>query len=402
MVNKFFIAGTLKYVLGLSITTTIGYGTLFYSFTIMSQEFEKEFLWSKTFIFGIFSLGIFLGGLLAPKIGKLLDSHGARVVMSVGSLLCALGLFFVSNIQSQLNYIFSIIFLEIVSTLVLYEAAFVAFSQLAGNKARLPITQITLIAGFASTIFWPLISFLLSFLSWREVYSILAFFHLFIALPIHFFILKKDVLIKTDMKFSNSFDDSLELEGKIRKKSLILVGTVFSLMAIPITVMQTHFLGLMSGFGIEMTSAIALGALIGPSQVGSRIIEITLSKKITPITSGIFSTFVMSLGILALYFSGYDILLATFFVVLYGAGQGLTDIIRGSIPLYLFGKDNLGKTTGGINLYRNVIVSLVPFGFAFFMETFGIRTSTLFLVFITSFAMIILIILNKKVLKDLK
>jgi hypothetical protein len=356
----------------------------------MSQEFEKEFLWSKTFIFGIFSLGIFLGGLLAPKIGKFLDNHGARVVMSVGSLLCALGLFFVSNIQSQLNYVFSIIFLEIVSTLVLYEAAFVAFSQLAGNKARLPITQITLIAGFASTIFWPLISFLLSFLSWREVYLILAFFHLFIALPIHFFILKKDVLIKTDMKFSNSFDDSLELEGKIRKKSLILVGTVFSLMAIPITVMQTHFLGLMSGFGIEMTSAIALGALIGPSQVGSRII------------SGIFSTFIMSLGILALYFSGYEILLATFFVVLYGAGQGLTDIIRGSIPLYLFGKDNLGKTIGGINLYRNIIVSLVPFGFAFFMETFGIRTSTLFLVFITSFAMIILIILNKKVLKDLK
>lgn len=402
MINKLFIAGTLKYVLGLGITTTIGYGTLFYSFTIMSQEFEKEFLWSKTFIFGIFSLGIFLGGLLAPKIGKFLDNHGARVVMSVGSLLCALGLFFVSNIQSQLNYIFSIIFLEIVSTLVLYEAAFVAFSQLAGNKARLPITQITLIAGFASTIFWPLISFLLSFLSWREVYLILAFFHLFIALPIHFFILKKDVLIKTDMKFSNSFDDSLELEGKIRKKSLILVGTVFSLMAIPITVMQTHFLGLMSGFGIEMTSAIALGALIGPSQVGSRIIEITLSKKITPIISGIFSTFIMSLGILALYFSGYEILLATFFVVLYGAGQGLTDIIRGSIPLYLFGKDNLGKTIGGINLYRNIIVSLVPFGFAFFMETFGIRTSTLFLVFITSFAMIILIILNKKVLKDLK
>jgi len=400
--NKFFIEGTIKYVLGLGVTTTIGYGTLFYSFTIMSQEFEKEFYWSKTFIFGIFSLGIFLGGLLAPKIGKLLDNHGARAIMSVGSILCALGLFLVSNVQTQWHYIISIVFLEVVSTLVLYEAAFVAFSQLAGNKARLPITQITLIAGFASTIFWPLISFLLSFLSWREVYLILASFHLFIALPIHFFILKKDAIIKTDIKFSNSFDDSLELEGKLRKKSLILVGIVFSLIAIPITVMQTHFLRLMNGFGIEMTSAIALGALIGPSQVGSRIIEITISKKITPLTSGIFSTSIMSLGILTLYFSGYDILLATFFVILYGAGQGLTDIIRGSIPLYLFGKDNLGKTIGGINLYRNIIVSLVPFGFAFLMETFGVRSSTLFLVFVTTFAMILLIILNKKVLKEVK
>ncbi len=327
---------------------------------------SKKFLWSKTFIFGIFSIGIFLGGLLAPKIGKLLDNHGAKIIMSVGSILCALGLIFVSNIQSPWHYVLSIIFLEVVSTLILYEAAFVAFSQLAGNRARLPITQITLIAGFASTIFWPLISFLLTLLTWREVYLILAFFHLFIALPIHFFILKKDALIKTDVSILNSFDDSLELEGKLRKKSLIMVGIVFSLIAIPITVMQTHFLGLMSGFGIQMATSI------------------------------------MTLGISALYFSGYDILLGTFFVILYGAGQGLTDIIRGAIPLYLFGKDSYGKTTGGINLYRNVVVSIVPFGFAFLMESFGVRISTLFLIFITTLAMVLLIILNKNVLKVAK
>ena len=395
--DKFFVKGTVKSVLGLGVTTTIGYGTLYYSITIMSEELAREFLWSKSFIFGILSLGILLGGFLAPIVGKFLDKHGAREIMSVGSILCAFGLFSLSTIETKTDYILAILFLETVSVLVLYEAAFVAFSQLAGVKARLPIIQITLMAGFASTIFWPLISYLLTITSWREVYQILALFHIFLALPIHYFVLKPNLKVDNKDLEEETFTDCICLEGKSRKRSLILLAIAFSLIAIPVTAMQTQFLAIFKGFGIEMATAVALGAIIGPSQVVARVVDMVFSKKSTPMVTAVVSTSIMALGLVVLLFSGYDYMFALLFVVLYGAGQGLTDIVRGTLPLYLYGKDGYGKTTGGLNLFRLIVTAMVPFGFAYILETFGAKNSVLFLIIVTTIAVILLRVIQKDI-----
>ena len=391
--QKIFVKGTAKSVIGLGTTMTIGYGTLYYSFAIMSEEFAKEFLWTKSFIFGILSLGILLGGLIAPQIGKLLDKYGARGIMSFGSVLSAIGLYNLSMIDSKLEYIIAILFLQLVSVFVLYESAFIAFAQIAGNKARLPIIQVTLIAGFASTIFWPLISYLLTMISWREVYQILYLLNILIALPIHFFILKPNLIVKHEQD-DEEIEEFIYLENLHKRNTFILLSIAFSLIAIPITVMQTQFLTLFKSFGIEISLAITLGALIGPSQVGIRVFEILFSKYITPIHSAIFSTFLMSLGLFALLFSGYSFTIAIVFVLLYGAGQGLSDIIRGTLPLYLFGKDGYGKTTGKLNFFRLIMTSTVPFSFAFMLENYGGTFSTIFLLVVTIIATILLTYVN--------
>lgn len=365
----------------------------------MSTEFHNEFGWSKSFLFGIFSLGILLGGLLAPTVGKLLDHHGARVVMTIGSLLCFLGLFGISLIENEWQYIIAILFLEIVSTLVLYESAFVAFSQLAGNNARTPITQITLIAGFASTIFWPLISYLLSIMDWRDVYITLGLFHILIAMPIHYFVLKPNLLIDNDIKEKSlaSLPNTLNLQGKDRIETKWYLIFVFSLIAIPVTVMQTHFMGLLAEFGFEMATAVLLGTILGPAQVVARIFEIAFAKKITPLQSGFYAILVLSVGLIALLFSGYSYSFAIAFVVFYGAGQGLVAIIRGSIPLYLFGKKGYGKINGNINLYRNTVVATIPFGFAVVLDIFGAYIGVLMLVVVSILSLILLAILINKI-----
>ncbi len=395
--KRIFIQNTAKSVLGLGVTTTIGYGTLYYSISIMSEEFVKEFEWSKSFIFGVLSVGILLGGLLAPIMGSFLDKHGARNLMSLGSILCALGLFFVSLVQTKLHFIFAILFLEMVSVLVLYEAAFVAFSQLAGNKARLPIIQITFMAGFASTIFWPLITYLLTRISWQEVYLVLALFHILLALPIHYFVLKPNLLVNNKDLKEESLEDSIYLEGKLKRNSLLLLAIAFSLIAIPITALQTQFLALFKTFGIEAATAVALGAMIGPVQVVARVTDMLFSKKTTPMITALFSTLIMALGLTALLFSGYDYIIALLFVLLYGAGQGLSDIVRGTLPLYLFGKDGYGKTTGGLNLFRLIITSMVPFGFAYLLENFGGVLSSVFLVTVTFIAVVLLAVINYQI-----
>lgn len=397
IIDNIFIKGTAKSVIGLGITTTIGYGTLYYSISIMSEEIASYFTWSKSFIFGILSLGILLGGLLAPIVGKILDKHGARWIMSFGSVFCALGLVLLAYVQTKYQFIFAILFLEMVSVLVLYEAAFVAFSQLAGVRARLPIVQITLMAGFASTIFWPLITYLLTIFTWREVYQVLALFHLFIALPIHFFVLKPNLLLNNTHFEDKNFTDCICLEGKQKKKSLIILAIAFSLLAIPISAMQTQFLAIFKGFGMEAATAVALGALIGPSQVVARVMELSLSKKITPLFTAISSIFLMLLGLFALILSGYDYLIALLFVLLYGAGQGLSDIVRGTLPLYLFGKDGYGQTIGKLNLFRLIVTSMVPFGFALILENFGVRTATIGLICVTFVAVVLLISIKNDV-----
>lgn len=394
--NKLFISGTIKSVLGLGITTTIGYGTLFYSFTIMSVALENHLGWSKSFLFGVFSFGLLLGGLITPYIGKKLDQYGARTIMSIGSLLSFIGLIFLSQVETKLEFILAIIFIEIVSTFVLYEAAFVAFSQIAKQKARLPMTQITLIAGFASTIFWPLINFLLDFYSWKEVYVILSLFHLFIAFPLHLFTLPNKKLSNKQIQNEDNSQYS-RFEGKKNtKKSMILIGIALCLIAIPIASIQTHLIGIFGSFGIEATIAVSLGAFIGPSQVAARIFEMTFARKITPVTSSIISTGLLLVSTITLLFCGYNIIIATLFVILFGAGQGLNYIARGSLPLYILGSDNFGKNSGYLNLYIKVVTAMAPFTFALSLENLGNETSVIILLVLSIISIIALYFIPKE------
>lgn len=377
-IKNFFIEGTVKSVIGLGITTTIGYGTLFYSFTIISLELENYFGWSKSFLFGVFSLGLLLGGLITPYIGKKLDHHGARAIMSIGSILAFVGLIFLSLVTTKLEYILAIIFLELVGTFVLYEAAFVAFSQIAKEKARLPMAQITFIAGFASTIFWPFISYLLEYFSWQEVYVILAFFHLLIAFPLHLFTIPKTTLIEQTTKEQQQSYEGFE-EKKKRKKSILLVGVALCSIAIPIAVVQTHLIGLLGSFGVEATVAVILGMFIGPSQVGARVLEMLLAKKISPVSSAIISSSLLLFSMIALLLAGYSFALAVLFAIFYGAGQGLNYIARGGLPLYILGVNNYGKNSGYLTLFIKVVTAIAPFGFALSMDSFGNIVSVIIL-----------------------
>lgn len=393
-IDKYFVKDTIKQVLGLGITMTIGYGTLFYSFTIMSLEFEKSFGWSKSFIYGVFSLGLLLGAILAPYVGKKLDKYGARTIMATGSLLVGVGLFFAAFIDSKLDYIFTILYLEIAATLVLYEAAFVAFSQIAKEKARLPMAQITLISGFASTIFWPLIYWLLSFLSWNEVYIVLSLFNILISLPIHLYVLNNKAILAN----SNSTDEVCQINNLDSNKHIVLILLIvaFSFIAIPITVIQTHFISILTLLKIEHVVAISLGLLVGPFQVGARVVEMYFSKHITALHTGLISSLFIFTGLLMGFLVANHLSFAVLFVIFYSIGQGLNYISRGALPLYIFGYTGYGQLTGKINLFVKVATAMAPLLFAYLIEKFGIDTGIFILVILSFISTISLISLKKR------
>ena len=148
-------------VIGLGITQIVGYGTLYYAFAVLEPQISHEFGWSSSWSFGCLSLALLLGGLTGPWAGRLIDRRGARLVMALGSVASAIALVLLAASQNLVTFALALIIVEVTSVLVLYDAAFAALSQAAGSKAaRRAITQMTLLGGFASTVFWPITLYL--------------------------------------------------------------------------------------------------------------------------------------------------------------------------------------------------------------------------------------------------
>lgn len=371
MLNRIFVPGTAGAVAGLAVTMTVGYGTLFYSFSIMSGEFVEAFGWSRSFVFAVFSAGLLASGLIAPSAGNLLDRVGARVPMGIGSLLAGATLIAIGSTVGPISFIAASLALMLVSAFVLYEAAFVAMTQVAGARARLGITQITLVAGFAQTIFWPLIVWMLGFLDWREVYFVLAAMQFAICAPIHWLVLPRSAAAVHGARDDESDVSETAPRGHVPPGTMVLLGICFCGGAMAITATQLHLPGILDGLGYDAAAAAFVGALVGPFQVGARLVEMIFGARRTPLATGIVSTSLLTVGLVFLLFAGLSSKAAIAFAVCYGAGQGLTYIVRGAIPLHLFGPVGYGRITGKLNSVRLILSATAPFGFAFVAEGWG-------------------------------
>lgn len=373
--------GNWPLVLGLGATCTIGYGTILYSFSLLSIEIGKAFSWSSQFIFGIYSLGILLSGLIAEKIGKRLDQSGARWPMCLGSLIVAACLFGLAGMTSKTEYVVFMLLLEGVSILVLYESAFVALTQEAGKGARRSISQVTLIAGFASTVFWPLVAKLLQYLDWRAVYVLMGLLHLIVCLPVHFWVLRPNPKRMADKR---AVSGALSHRVGIQNRRIeLFIGTAFGLAAFCIVGVQVHLFGLFSRLGVSEQLAILAGTLIGPFQVISRATDMLLSSYVNAPQMANISLVSMAIGLLfgisIDFISPYSALLFTIF---FGIGQGLTNIVRGALPLHYFGELNYGSTTGRMNRLRLVLTAVSPVCIAFLLETLGAMNLLIFMCFL--------------------
>lgn len=158
----------------LGITQIIGYGTLYYSFSILAPNVAGDLQVPVEWIYGCISLALLAGGLVSPWAGGLADRVGAGKVMSIGSIGAAAALATCGLAGSAMAFLAGVILVELASAFVLYSTAFAFLAQTTGSRAQRSITYLTLIAGFASTIFWPLTTWLLQATDWHQVYFLFA------------------------------------------------------------------------------------------------------------------------------------------------------------------------------------------------------------------------------------
>ncbi len=346
--------------IGLGVTMTIGYGTLYYSFSVLAPEIAREFGWSRSFVFGVFSFGLLAGAVAAPVLGRLVDGFGARLVLCFGSVAAAIALALFAVMENAWHFAVITLAAEFIALAVQYDAGFAALAQAHGREARAHITLVTLIAGFASTIYWPLLQWLLTVTDWRTIYLILAAMNLLIALPIHLALPRKRVDTKETARPKEAIVDAVPTRDRTRQ--MVLMAIAFAAGGFVMSAIGSTLLVLMRDLGYATGIATLAGSLIGPSQVAARLIEYVRRNLFSPPLTAIIAAGVMALGIAALAGSLIAPLtgFALAFSVFYGAGQGLTSIVRGVLPLHYFGAAGYGRTMGTLSSARIVLSALAP------------------------------------------
>ncbi|MFN3718336.1 MAG: MFS transporter [Rhizobium rhizophilum] len=357
--------------IGLGVTMTIGYGTLYYSFSVLAPEIAREFGWGQSFVFGVFSFGLLAGAVAAPILGRLVDRFGARLILCLGSVTASVALALFAVMQNAWQFAVITLAAEFIALAVQYDAGFAALAQTHGREARAHITLVTLIAGFASTVYWPLLQWLLTWMDWRDVYLVLAAMNLLIALPIHL-ALPRARLSEKPVSRVEETSAEMTLDGE-RRRRMVLMATAFAAGGFVVSAVGATLLVLMRDLGYATAMATLAGSLIGPSQVTARLIEYARRNLFSPPLTAIIAAVAMALGLFMLAGALVQPIaaFAIAFALFYGAGQGLTSIVRGVLPLHYFGVAGYGRTMGTLASTRIIASAIAPVSVIWLNETVG-------------------------------
>ena len=248
----------------------------------------------------------------------------------------------------------------------LYDPAFAALTWLYGREARSSITGITLIAGFASTLGWPLCAMFLHAWGWRAACLAWVGMNLLLAAPLNWLTIPCE---------STATAPPAVMEPRAPEPSRAAMPVLAFFFAATWFVqgaMAAHLPGLLRAAGASSTAAIAAAALVGPAQVGARIVEFFFLRSFHPLSSARLASVLHPIGAAFLVVLGAPGIVA--FAVLHGAGNGMITIAKGTLPLALFGPRGYGLRSGTLSVPARVLQSTAPFLFGLLLDRVGIAS----------------------------
>jgi MFS family permease len=357
----------------LGTTQIIGYGTLYYSYSMLAPAVAEELAWSQQWVFAILSLALFASALLAPLAGHWADRFSAGRLMVPGSAAAAAALLLCALAPGRIGFAVGVLAMELASCFVLYSTAFVALVQLGGRNAQRSITHLTLIAGFASTLFWPLTAMLHEHLNWREVLTVFAGLNLAVCLPLHAWLarLSRHSASRPDpaAEPAESNDSRNHRSGWSPIFLLMLAG--FAVEGFVLSAVLVQMVPLLAAVGLGAIS-VFIGTIFGPSQVASRLINMLFGSGLRQIWLALGATSSLAAGLAVLLLTAPSVPGAVAFAILFGLGSGLMSIVGGTLPLELFGRGGYGGRVGWITAARQFSAALAPFGFALMTAGLGV------------------------------
>ena len=329
----------------LAFTQIASWGALYYAFAVLAPDIGRDLGLSNATAFAAFSWSLLVAGLAATPIGAMVDRHGGRYVMAAGSIASAIGLAWLAHAHSPFDYVGAWTVIGLASALTLYEAAFATINRKVLVGAPRAISTLTLFAGFASTIFWPLTHLLDARIGWRDTYLVYALVQLALCLPLHLWLGGDAARAPAP---AGAVRDSHTLGEAIRHPSFWKLALAFSVNFFIFSALAAHLIPMLRSLGHAAGTAVLLAALIGPMQVAGRLGERTLARDAAPQVVGRFVFSTLPFGLLALALLGTQAWAVALFCALYGMSNGVLTIVRGTLPRVLFGARNYGAITGAM------------------------------------------------------
>lgn len=350
----------------LSLAQLISWGSLFYAFALFMVPMTAELGWTKPQLTAAFSLGLAASGAAAVPVGRLIDRGFGRMVMTGGSLAAAVLLAVWSEVASYLVFLALWVGLGTTLGAVLYEPAFAVLTRHLGPLSRRAITVMALVGGLASTVFIPLTHVLIEMVGWRHALLALAAQNGVCAL-IHGLVIPWDRQ-RGDPRIPHAPSVKAAPGPSTARRVLrqpafwgfvvtsVLHGGLFTGFAI-------HLIPLLVERGFALDTAVAVFSLIGPAQVGARILMAATERVLSIRAVGLVTTAlpVVAFGLLAVVQPGSWTVVP--FALLYGAANGLMTIVRAVLPAEIFGRTDYGVIQGMIAAPANLSRAAAPFAF---------------------------------------
>ena len=350
-------------VTALGSSLTVSWASSYYIPAVLAVPMAEEFGLSPVWVFGAFSMAMVVSAIVGPWAGARIDSMGGRGVLMLSNLVFATGLGLLAAAPTPLILFAGWAVIGLGMGIGLYEAGFATLTGIYGKDARGPITGVTLIAGFASTVGWPLSGLMLATWGWREACIGWALIHLVVALPLNGWLPKG-----TEVTAAPSAP--MEDGPPPSRIALWLLAFVFAATLFNSTAMAAHLPGLLQAAGTSTAVAITAGALIGPAQVAARVLEFGLLRRLHPLVSTRAAAAAHPVGALALVIFGAPAAYA--FVLLHGAGNGILTIAKGTLPLALFGAAGYGQRIGWLNAPARILQAAAPVAFGAALTAWGL------------------------------
>jgi MFS family permease len=346
-------------VAALGTTQTLAWASSYYLPAILAADIAAGTGTSTVWVFGIFSASLLIAAFLSPTIGRVIDRRGGSGVLLASNIVFAAGLVVLSASHGVAGLVAAWGLLGIAMALGLYDAAFATLTGIYGVLARGPITGITLFAGFASTVGWPLSALLDTEIGWRGACLVWAALHLLVGLPLNLLIPRANSVPPQETK-TGSWQP---------RREMFLLAYVFAASWFVTGAMAAHLPALIERMGATAPQAIAAAALVGPAQVAARLVEFAIMRHVHPLVSARIAASLHPAG--AVLFGLIGAPAAALFAVLHGAGNGLLTIARGTVPLAMFGPEGYGARTGLLGAPSRAAQAFSPFVFRILLDLMG-------------------------------
>jgi predicted MFS family arabinose efflux permease len=358
-------------ITALGLAQILGWGTSFYFPAVFSGAIVKNTGWSLGWVVGGTSIGLLVAGLISPQVGRVIGRRGGRPVLLVSSLCFAAGLAGIGLAPVLPVYLAAWAVIGVGMGTGLYDAVFAALGRMYGADARGPITNLTLFGGFASTVCWPLSAFMIDHVGWRTACLIYAALHLAVSLPMQMAVVSAaPARAVASEPAAAGAEEAAPIANE--KVMFVLVALMLALAAGVGAIVVVHLLIFLQARGVDYTTAVWLGTLFGPAQVGARVIERVFGNRYHPIWTMVGSCALMAVGLVLLLLQFPWLALI---ILLYGAGFGVSWVGRGTLPLALFGPKRFPLLMGKLAFPTLILLALAPSLGALLIENIGANTT---------------------------